>query len=154
MCSIGLHTRVKDKRNFIANVSNFYDTSKNVEYTNVDDKKKCEIFKIPNSKVDFITGNKLNGIGDHYYPLCAELKKLNRIGSDSLWNRIPVSGSNLSYKKSGEYKEILELWINYATSRGAKLYYHLNSDHIRILNELTEELVRVNSDKFKKMCDL
>ena len=28
------------------------------------------------------------------------------------------------------------------------------SDHMRILNELTEELVRVNSDKFKKMCDL
>ena len=32
------------------------------EYTKEDDMKKCEIFKIENSKIDFITHEKLKGI--------------------------------------------------------------------------------------------
>ena len=46
MCSLGLNTRVKDKRNFIANLSYFYDKKRNIEYLEEDDKKKCEIFNI------------------------------------------------------------------------------------------------------------
>lgn len=152
MCSLGLHTRVKDKRNLIANLSHFYDEKLNVPYTQTDDKKKCEIFAINNSKTDFITGNKLNGIGDHYYPLCADLKKLSIIGSDSLWNRIPVSGSNLSYKKSGDYNHQLELWLEYAESRNAKMYYMLTDEHINIIKDLEQELVRINKEKFDLLC--
>ena len=153
MCSLGLNTRVKDKRNFIANLSYFYDEKRNIEYLEEDDKKKCEILNIPNSKTDFITGLKLTGIGDHYYPLCADIKKFNRIGSDSLWNRIPVSGSNLKYKKNKEYHEKLDAWINYVQHRGALLYYTLTEEDLIILKDLEEELVKINETKFKLLCD-
>ena len=153
MCSLGLNTRVKDKRNFIANLSHFYDQKRNIKYTETDDNKKCGIFEIPNSKTDFITGLKLTGIGDHYYPLCAEIKKLARIGSDSLWNRIPVIGSNLKYKKNNEYREKLDAWINYTERRGAQVYYTLTDEDLIILKELEIKLVRINEETFKLLCD-
>ena len=150
-CSLSLHTRVKDTRNLIANFSHILDGCENTLYTEDDRKKKCEIFEISNDKTDFITGQKLNGIGDHYYPLTAERKKLNRIGSDSQWNRIPVSGYNSKYKNQSEYSEKIKQWENYCNSRGAKLFYQLTDGHSDIIKKGIEELERVNQEIFNKL---
>lgn len=146
-CSISLHTRAKDTRNLIANFSHFLDST-NTSYTEEDKKKKCEIFEIPNEKTDFITHKSLTGIGDHYYPLGKERKKYNRIGSDSMWNRIPVSGYNSNYKKQEEYLEKLNKWEEYCKSRGAKMFYNLTEEQNDIIKKGVEELVRVNQKIF------
>ena len=153
-CSIGLHTRVKDKRNLIANWVCKLDSEKNIPFTEVDDKKKCEIFGIPSSNTDFITGKKLTGIGDHYYPLCADIKKDMSVGSDSLWNRIPVSGNNSAYKKEKVYIEKLEEWEAYVKERGATMRYTLKQEHLDVLEETVKELVQVNQAAFDKLSSM
>ena len=153
MCSINLNTRVKDKRNLIANLSFEYDKT-NTKYQEEDDEKKCEIFGISNSKTDFITHKPLTGIGDHYYPLCGDIKKYNRIGSDSLWNRIPVNGNNRKYKTMPEYQSKLKEWITYTESKNVKMYYNLSTEHLKLLKELESELVRINKKYFEKLCTL
>ena len=146
-CSLALHTRVKDTRNLIANFSYYLD-SNNTPYTDEDKKKKCDIFKIPNEKTDFITYKTLNGVGDHYYPLSAERKKYNRIGSDSMWNRIPVSGYNSKYKKQEQYLEKLNQWEEYCKSRGAKMFYILTEEQNDIIKKGVEELEKINQKMF------
>ena len=83
-CSLGLNTRVKDKRNFLANCSYDADCKRNIIYNEEDDKKKCEIFNIPNTRTDFITREPMKGIGDHLYPLVKDFVVKKIIGSDSL----------------------------------------------------------------------
>ena len=63
-----------------------------------------------------------------------------------------MSGSNLSYKKSGDYNHQLELWLEYAESRNAKMYYMLTEEHIHIIKDLEQELVRINKEKFDLLC--
>ena len=139
-CSLGLSTRIKDKRNFIANYSYYLDQQKTIQYSIIDDNKKCEIFGIKKSNIDFITKKKMTGCGEHYYPLGQEFKKEKRIGSDSGWNRIPVSGNNSRYKKNPENMLKVNEWINYCQGRGASLYH-----------ELDDKLVNFINDKFTKL---
>ena len=151
-CSLGLHTRVKDKRNLIANLAYYYDCEYNIPYTKYDDEKKCEIFGIDNPSTDFITGNRMKGIGDHFYPLCADIKKKKIFGSDSKWNRIPVSGYNSKYKKDGSYNDTLVKWTSYVEDRGAKMFYPLEQKHQTLLNEWEHSLVEINKETFSKLC--
>ena len=151
-CNLGLHTRVKDKRNIVANLSHYYDTTQNEIYTEDDDKKKCEIFKIPNIKTDFITKEKMTGVGDHYYLLCADLKKKQIIGSDSNWNIIPVSGYNSSYKKDVIYNKIINEWKEYVEERNGKMFYTLTKEHICLFDEQEKIFVQQNNETFKKLC--
>jgi len=152
-CSLGLNVRVKDFRNLIANYSNYLDNNHNMQYEDKDDKKKCEIFEITDSKTDFISGLKLTGCGDHYYPLCKNRKKDNTIGSDSLWNRIPVSGSNTKYKDDMNNKIKIDKWLLYVESRGAKLYYKLNDHQIETINQGEKELIATNERIFSNLKD-
>ena len=146
-CSIGLDTRVKDKRNMIANFSHFLDQN-NEPYTEEDDIKKCEIFNIEKSNVDFITLKYMTGIGDHYYPICKDFKKNNRIGSDSSWNRIPVSGNNTKYKDTSENISKINKWIKYCEKRNAKLYWDTSEKQRNILNEGFKKMEAINHDIF------
>lgn len=57
-CSLGLDVRIKDKRNFIANHSYELDQKETLQYSEIDDNKKCEIFGIQKSNIDFITQKK------------------------------------------------------------------------------------------------
>ena len=50
MCSLSLNTRIKDKRNLLANLSSYYDKTFNIPYTPEDETKKCEIFSIKAEK--------------------------------------------------------------------------------------------------------
>ena len=153
MCSIGLNTRVKDKRNLIANIVNEWDKN-NVPYTSNDDIEKCKIFGICNSKTDFITHTKLTGIGDHYYPLCKHIKTKKTVGSDSLWNRIPVSGSNTTYKEDKTNMDKVKKWLEYAESKGAKLYYNLSDEFVELLNKNINKLIKINELAFKELKEL
>ena len=152
-CSIGLNTRVKDKRNFIANYSHTLDDT-NEKYTEIDDKKKCETFDIDNNNIDFTTKTKMTGIGDHYHPLCKEYKSNNRIGSDSGWNRIPVSGNNHKYKNNPENMVKVNEWIRYCNDRGAKLYYDLDKIEVEYINNAFEELTKKNENMFEGLLKL
>ena len=49
-CSISLHTRVRDTRNLIANLSHYLDST-NISYKEEDKKKKCEIFELLPSRL-------------------------------------------------------------------------------------------------------
>mgnify|MGYP006119987889 CR=1 FL=1 len=149
-CSIGLHTRVRDTRNLIANFSHLLDIE-NTPYTDDDRHKKCEIFEITDDKIDFISGEKMKGIGDHYYPLSADRKKLNRIGSDSQWNRIPVSGYNSKYKNNPEYSEKINKWETYCISREAKMFYQLTEEQSEIIKSGIQELEIANQVIFDKL---
>ena len=146
-CSLSLNTRVRDTRNLMANFAHYLDLN-NTQFTNEDNKKKCEIFGIQHDKIDFITFKVLKGIGDHYYPLSGERKKHNRIGSDSMWNRIPVTGYNSKYKKQEEYLEKLNQWEEYCKSRGAKMFYNLTEEQNDIIKKGVEELERINQKMF------
>lgn len=153
-CSLGLNTRIKDKRNFIGNYSHELDKSYNIVYTEEDDKKKCEIFDIDKSNIDFTTKTKMSGIGDHYYPLCKEYKKKSRIGSDSGWNRIPVSGSNHKYKNDSENMIKVNMWIQYCQEREANLYYDLSEKRVTYINNAFEELTRKHEELFQGLLQL
>ena len=100
MCSLNLYTKVKDIRDLTCNIAHCYDGKYNVPFTEEDKKQKCIIFDIPTSKTDFITGGKVK-TGDHWFPIGKHWKE-NKIGSDSEWNLIPVSGSN---KKENKYNQ-------------------------------------------------
>jgi len=155
---------VKDKRDLICNISHEYDIKYNIKFTKEDEHKKCEIFDISDSKIDFITGQKVQ-TGDHYYPLCALREKENKIGSDSEWNSIPVSGSN---KKENIYnklkKEILKdknldissfksdeqlilskikRWIDYVEYKGAKMYHEITDDFNKIILKRDEDMIKI-----------
>jgi hypothetical protein len=170
-CSIGLHTRVKDKRNLIANFSHFLDCKYNPEFTEEDIKKKCEIFNIPNVKTDFITNKSLSGCREHYIDLVGRFSKIiNKkiIGSDSEWNIIPVSGKNSEYKKkslevsedeieslSEDEKVIydkLNRWKKYVDIRGAHMYHKITDRHIELLQEHENIMVETNKLYFDKLC--
>ena len=153
-CSIGLHTRVRDKRNFIANYSHMLDESSSIVYTREDDKKKCEIFDIDKNNIDFTTKTKMTGIAEHHYPLCKEYNKKSRIGSDSGWNRIPVLGSNHKYKNSPENMIKVNEWIQYCNDRGAKLYHDLDDKYVKYINDAFEELVRKHEELFQGLLQL
>lgn len=148
-CSLGLNTRIKDKRNFIGNYSHELDVRYNIDYTEEDDKKKCEIFDIDKSNIDFTTKTKMSGIGDHYYSLCKDYKTKSRIGSDSGWNRIPVSGSNHKYKNDSENMIKVNKWIQYCQEREAKLYYDLSEKHVTYINNIFDELTRKHEELFQ-----
>jgi len=150
--SIGLHVRVKDMRNIICNYVSILDKKKNEEYTDKDELEKLRIFGIPNSKTDFITRKELKGIGDHLYPLCKNRVKENRIGSDSSWNRIPVSGYNIKYKEIPENRIKVEEWQEYCKTRGAKLYYQLSDEQSNRIVQLQEELTNVNQKGYDDLC--
>jgi len=151
-CSLGLNTRVKDKRNFLANCSYDADCKRNIIYNEEDDKKKCEIFNIPNTKTDFITGKPMKGIGDHLYPLAKDFAIKKIIGSDSKWNRIPVSGYNSKYKNSNnnEIHDKICAWKAYVEERGGLMFHEIDDDKILKLVVWEKELVETNERHFKE----
>ena len=155
MGSINLNTRVKDKRNLFANLSYHYDKS-NVPFTKEDEQVKRDIFAIPDLSTDFITRKKLTGIGDHYFPLAGKYKTEQCIGSDSQWNRIPVSGYNSNYKKypDPDAEKKINSWLEYVRTRGAKMYYSLTSEHVDIVNKLERDLVSLNEAAYRELCDI
>ena len=72
----------------------------NPKYTEKDNKKKLEIFDIPNNKVCFVTGGISNGTGDHIYEINNYYKYTGQRGINDQWNIVPILGSiNKSYKK-------------------------------------------------------
>jgi len=152
--SLGLNTRVKDMRNHIANYVYHLDVKKNIPYTIEDENEKLRIFDIPNSKTDFITGKKLTGIGEHYYPLCKDRLKHLRIGSDSYWNRIPTTGTNTTYMELNENKIKVEKWIQYCESRGAILFYPVSDEINNIIIKTQNELVEVNERGLDRLLSL
>jgi hypothetical protein len=172
-CLLGLHTRIKDKRNLVANLSHYFDCKYNPEFTDEDNKNKCNIFNIKNVKTDFITGKSLGGCGDHYIELVGShsknLKK-KMIGSDSEWNLIPVSGNNSKYKinsfkvpedKSSSLPEDekviydkLNIWNKYVKRRGARMYHKITDEHLILFREWEREVVKINKMYFDKLCSL
>jgi hypothetical protein len=150
-CSIGLDTRVKDKRNIIANFGHFLDQQKNVQYTKEDDIKKCEIFNIEKSNIDFISLKHMTGVGDHYYPLCKYLKKNNRIGSDSFWNRIPVSGNNTNYTDVSENMYKINKWLKYCEERDAKLFWDISEKQRNIIDDGFKKMEALNHAIFEEL---
>jgi hypothetical protein len=156
MCSLSLNTRIKDKRNLLANLSAYYDTTCNIPYTPEDEAKKCEIFEVPNTKTDFITHKPMKGVGDHYFPLASKYKTGNTIGSDSLWNRIPVSGYNSKYK-DGSHETIrkkLDTWLKYVKMRGGRLSYQLLSEHKDLISEFEEKIIEMNETLYYNLCKI
>ena len=153
-CSLGLHTRINDKRNFLANYSYELDKRQIVQYTEIDDNKKCEIFKIEKNNIDFTTHRKMSGCGEHYYPLAKDFKSKKRIGSDSGWNRIPVSGNNHKYKQNYEYMNKVNQWIEYCKRRGATLYYELNEKQVDFINSEFKKLEEQHQQIFEKLIQL
>ena len=146
-CSLGLNTRIKDRRNFIANYSYELDKDK-FHYTKNDDKKKCEIFGIEKSNIDFVTHKKLTGCGEHFYPLSQEFKTKKRIGSDSGWNRIPVSGSNRKYKDTTENMIKINEWLKYCQHKGAVLYHDLDDSIFEKINNIFIHLEKEHNKAF------
>tara|TARA_Y100000768_G_scaffold372995_1_gene341205 strand:- start:572 stop:1051 length:480 start_codon:yes stop_codon:yes gene_type:complete len=147
-CSLRFDTRIKDKRNFIARYSFELDQQETLQYRKIDDDKKCEIFGIQKSNIDFITKKKMTGCGEHYYPLTKDFNAKKIIGSDSGWNRIPVSGSNQSYKKTPEHMLKVNKWLEYCNSKGARLYHQLNETKINYINDLFENLSEQHDQGF------
>ena len=152
-CSLGLNTRIKDKRNFLAQYSHALDKN-NTQYILIDKNKKCEIFGIKEDNIDFITKKKMTGCGEHFYPLSQEFKKKKRIGSDSGWNRIPVSGSNRRYKQNPENMLKVTEWINYCQGRGATLYHDLDDIQVNFINDLFTSLEECHRLGFKALTQL
>lgn len=150
-CSLGFKTRINDKRNFIANYSFELDQKETLQYSKIDDNKKCEIFGIQKSYIDFITQKKMTGCGEHYYPLTKEFAAKKRIGSDSGWNRIPVSGSNQSYKKTPEYAVKVSKWLEYCDTKGARLYHQLNETQVNFINDLFLKLTELHLKGFNEL---
>jgi len=146
-CSLGVNTRIKDRRNFIANYSYELDKDK-IHYTKNDDKKKCEIFGIEKSNIDFVTQKKLTGCGEHFYPLSQEFKTKKRIGSDSGWNRIPVSGSNIKYKDTTENMIKINEWLKYCQDKGAVLYHDLDDSIFEKINNIFIHLEKEHNKAF------
>ena len=146
-CSIGLNVRIKDKRNFLANYSYHLDKHK-IQYSTIDDNKKCEIFGIKKSNIDFITNQKMSGCGEHYYPIAGDFNSKNRIGSDSGWNRIPVSGSNRKYKQNPENLVKINEWLNYCGGRGATLYHDLEDKFVHFINDKFTKLLEDHQQIF------
>jgi len=155
-CSLSLDTRVKDRRNIIANLSHQLDCKLNIPYNEEDDAKKCEIFAIPTINTDFITGKLMKGIGDHLYPLAKDAMVKKIIGSDSGWNRIPVSGYNSKYKNStnNEIQEKISAWKSYVKERNGLMFHEINNNHIQKLIELENELVKINLRIFEELCEI
>ena len=149
-CSIGKYTRVKDARNFLANMVHELDQRHNVVATIEDAKKKCEIFKIDHLCQDFTDGEKLTGAMEHLVPLAGELKSKGRVGSDSFWNRIPVSGSNRTYNETPAYAEKIRLWVDYVNQRGATLYYNVDRQFFEIMKQREESLIAAE-DSYREM---
>jgi len=150
-CSIGIDARIKDKRNFLANYSYYLDQRQTVQYTDYDDYKKCEIFGITKSNIDFTTHNKMGGCGEHYYPLAKEFNTKKRIGSDSGWNRIPVSGSNHKYKQNDDNMIKVNKWLEYCESKGAKLYHELSEKQIKFINDSFKKLEEQHNQMFEQL---
>ena len=171
-CSLGLYTKTKDKRDLLANISHEYDKKYNIPFLKEDEEKKCLIFKISNLKTDFITRTKIQ-TGDHYYPIGAHHKKEHIIGSDSEWNRIPVSGSN---KKENKYNNLkkriknsdiskfndeeqliiqkINNWINYVKSREARMYHKISEEFIERLNKRDEIMMKEQEESFNYLKQL
>lgn len=169
MCSLSLYTKVTDVRDLLCNISHIYDNKYNVHFTEEDYKHKCMIFKIPDCKTDFITGGKV-GTGDHWFPIAKEWKK-NKIGSDSNWNIIPVSGNNstdLKYNQlkkdilnkkeiDGKYKIysiMIKKWLMYTESRGAKLYYNVPDNFSQVIHNRNTNLKLIQDECLTMLCDI
>ena len=150
-CCLGLYTRVKDMRNFCCNLAHELDLQYNVNYSTEDENEKLRIFNTPNSKTDFTNGNKLTGVGDHLYPICKDRVKMRIIGSDTLWNRIPVSGYNQKYKENENFKVKVDCWEEYCKKRGAILYYPLSDKVHNDIIKYQEELVDLTKTTFDRL---
>lgn len=161
MCSLSLYTKVTDVRDLLCNIAYYYDNKYNVPFTEEDNVNKCMIFDIPDCKTDFITGGKV-GTGDHWFPIAKEWKK-NKIGSDSKWNIIPVSGNNsmaLKYNqlkkdilngkkidsKYEKYSNIIKKWLMYVESRKAKLYYNVPDKFYQVIDDRNSNLRLVQDE--------
>ena len=74
--------------------------------------------------------------------------KKKRIGSDSGWNRVPVSGNNRNYKKNSEHLIKINKWIEYCNKRGATMYHDLNDEQTRLIEDGFNELVKIHNGLF------
>ncbi len=152
-CSIGKYTRLKDARNFLANLVHELDMSYNVEPNFDDAKNKCQIFGINHLCQDFTNGKDLTGAMEHLVPLAAELRSKNRIGSDSFWNRIPVSGTNRTYNQTPEHADKVKKWLDYVNNRRGetpRLFYEVDYQFFKMMKEREESLISVEDNYRKK----
>ena len=95
-------SRVSDQNYYLSKIlsEQYLEKNPNPTYTDEDEKKKLEIFQIPNNKTCFVTHNESNGTGDHIYEINGYYKKTNKRGINDDWNLVPVVGKlNKSYKK-------------------------------------------------------
>lgn len=95
------YTRYSDQKYYISKIlsNKFLEKNPNPTFTEEDANTKINIFDIPNTNTCFITGESVNGVGDHYYEINGYHKYTNRRGIDDPWNIIPVAGKiNKSYK--------------------------------------------------------
>jgi len=170
MCSLSLNTKVKDTRDLLCNLAHNWDAKYNIPFTENDDKHKCLIFGIPTSKTDFITGHSVQ-TGDHWYPIGQKRKAENKIGSDSEWNIIPVSGSNKKENKYNqlkrdifnkkdiddgykEYSDKIKQWISYVESRGAKLCYNVPDEFHQVIEARNNEMMILQDKYFTNLCSI
>tara|TARA_Y100000389_G_scaffold173753_1_gene183178 strand:- start:116 stop:514 length:399 start_codon:yes stop_codon:yes gene_type:complete len=130
------------------------DQKETLQYSKIDDNKKCEIFGIQKNNIDFITQKKMTGCGEHYYPIAKDFDTKKIIGSDSGWNRIPVSGSNQSYKKTHDHALKVSKWLEYCNSKGARLYHQLNDEQVNFINDLFTKLMDVHLQGFNDLKQL
>ena len=71
------------------------------DFTEENENKLMDIFKIPDLKTCIVTGEKVKKSGgDHLFEVRGYLKKTGKVGIEQKWNRLPVStGENIRYKK-------------------------------------------------------
>jgi|SaaInlV_150m_DNA_5_1039734.scaffolds.fasta_scaffold27762_2 hypothetical protein len=97
----GAYNRYGDQKYYLSKILSEYFLKKypNPTFRKEDEKVKMDIFDIANTKTCFITGDAVNGVGDHFYEINGYYRKTEKRGIDDPWNILPVCGTrNKSYK--------------------------------------------------------
>jgi len=114
-------------------------------FTKENEKMKLKIFGIENIKTCFISGNPVNGVGDHFYEINGYYKKTGKRGIDDPWNILPVCGVlNKSYK-------IFKFKMNGKNIKKNIGYEELTNVELQFLIDSDEEDYREMADIYCKI---
>jgi len=148
------------------------------KFTDIDKKKKIEIWGCSSGTSCFSDNKCSISKGDHIYGTREAIKDYDIIGSDSLWNRIPcIQNENINWKKSlinkigknivYDFDDITEedlkklspgeidlynkfkAWKKYCEERGAKLFW----ENGRKIDKCVEEKVKKNMSNLEEDID-
>lgn len=165
-----LVNRWSDQKYYLINYLFYKNHNNNPVFTNEDNKKKCEIFGIPNNKTCFITKEECNGKGDHIFEINGYVKFVGLHGSYDDWNTVPVVGRlNKSYKTQFNNKNIgyqyltdediakcteqqrviynkIKTWKEYVESRGASLTWKLTEEEENLFKRKKKQYIELWKD--------